>query len=125
MGSADGGHLAPTTLYEIVLESKGRDDLAVDLDTVHDNPKDVIRVREVLVARGAVVSHITRNGVALDEAELSADLESYEISLSKEDDTKLRPTYRRGRGERADHGETSDGRQVPVWRPPNPEDRFD
>lgn len=125
MGSADGGHLETAAFYEIVLASNSPDGLAVGLDLAHDNPKDVIRVRDVLVARGATVFHITRNGAALDETELRGDLEAYEISQSKEGDTKLRPTYRPGRGEHADHGETRNGKQVPVWRPPNPEDRFD
>ena len=125
MGSADAGHLAPVTCYEIVIESGGVESVAVDLDLTHDNPEDAIRVRDVLIARGATVSGITRDGVRLNDAELRADLESYKIAVSKDTDTQLQPTYRRGRGGGADQGETRAGKQVPVWRPPNPEDRFD
>lgn len=123
MGSAEAAHVEPATVYEIVLNSDRAGELIVEM--VHDNPEDVIRVHELLIARGVDVSHITRNSVRLDVAELRRDLESYKIKVSNEADTKLRPAYRPGKGSSADYGETGAGRQALVWRPLNPEDRFD
>jgi len=69
---------------------------------------------------------ILRDGVEITESQLRADIESWEIQKTMEESTRLPSTYRRGWGTQHDDiAQTADGDTARVWKPPNPDDRFE
>lgn len=98
-----------------------------DVDGIYDNPKSAKVDLEYLRRSFPWVDFaILRDGTKLTEAQLVADIESYEIQAFIEDETKLPATYRRGLGHRTDDVATGpDETPVKVWGPENPEDRHE
>ncbi|OFW11267.1 MAG: hypothetical protein A3G20_08400 [Acidobacteria bacterium RIFCSPLOWO2_12_FULL_59_11] len=111
-------------IYEIVVRSQKV--VPSDLDLLHDNPLSAQAVCEALRERfGEVDLAILRDGVELTTADLAEDIKSYEIRTAMEEDCRLPPTYRRGRGDERDVALGPGGEPTGVWRPPNPEDDYD
>jgi len=98
-----------------------------DLDLIYDNPKSAKSELDYLLKKlpeAALV--ILRDGIEVSEAELNADIKSYEIQSVREAAARIPATYRRGRGSESDDVATGlDGKPTKVWAPDNPEDRYD
>lgn len=98
-----------------------------DIDGVYDNPKsansDLRHLRRKFPGKNF---DILRDGLKLTDAELDADIKSFEIQAVIEKSTQLPATYRPGRGTESDDVATGiDGNPVNVRGPDNPEDRYD
>lgn len=120
--SVDSGNLEECPRYEIILKPGIE---CPDVELVHDDPESVLAVRDSLYSRGHVSSHITRDGVIITDVELERDVASYRIRVNRQSESKLLANFRSGRTSLSDHAESSSGERVPVWRPTNPDDRFD
>jgi hypothetical protein len=98
-----------------------------DVDGIYDNPKSAKVDLEYLRKTFPWADFaILRNGTKLTEAELVADIESYEIQAFVEAETKLPATYRHGLGHRTDDIAIGPNENpVKVWGPENPEDRHE
>jgi hypothetical protein len=95
-----------------------------DVEGIYDNPKSAKSVLAYLRMefRGKQFD-ILRDGVKITDAELDADIESFDIQAVREESARLPGNYRRGWGtERDDLAIGPDGRPAKVWAPPNPED---
>jgi hypothetical protein len=109
-------------IYELVL----KEDLQVSDDLLfHENPRTAsnacLALREQF---GKVSIVVKRDKVEISEAQLSSDLDSYEIQRVREEETQLPSTYRLGRGGDSDLALGADGNRHGVWKPKNPEDEF-
>jgi hypothetical protein len=97
-----------------------------DLELIHDNPQSA---KEALLELQTYFPNaqfpILRDGTQLGSNELDADIESYEIGLTREGSCQLPTTYRRGWSNTTDEiAKGPDGNPTKVWDPENPEDRF-
>ena len=102
-------------------------DIPSDIDLVYDNPKSAKIDLEYLRTRLPGVEFVVfKDHKELTEAQLDADVRSFEIQSVREEATRIPPTYRRGRGvESEDVAIGVDGKPAKVWAPDNPEDRFE
>ena len=112
-------------VYEIQVPPKT--DIPSDIELVYDNAKSANIDLEHLRRRHPGVKFVVlKDGKELTEAQLDADVKSFEIQSIREKATRIPPTYRRGRGvESDDVGIGADGKPVKVWAPDIPEDRFE
>jgi len=110
-------------VYEIFVPSEILDDGQVD--RVYDNPAAARRAAEELRTRLGVDLFVLRDGIPITQDGLDVDERSYEIHEVIDEDSQLRPNYRPGWGNWADYAVDADGETKKVWKPENPEDRFE
>jgi hypothetical protein len=107
-------------LYEIIIA-----DTAIDpgVELVHDDRRAAVVVFESMRETfGSDAVAILREGAQITAAQLTSDIETFEIEQVIEQDT-LRPSgYRDGRGGDSDLAFGTDGYAHAVHKPPNPED---
>lgn len=111
-------------VYEIQVHS-GPDVLS-DPDDLHDNPRSAKQEFEYFrrqFPKAQLV--ILRDDLIITEAQLDADVTSFEIDTVREATSEVPSTYRHGRGTESDDVAISVDGPVKVWGPDNPEDRFD
>jgi hypothetical protein len=113
----------------VIYEIRTAPSIAIDstLDLVHDNPKSAKALLDYLRKEFPLVDlTILRDGAVLTDAELDAEMKSYDIQCTMQDASRLPSTYRHGRGSHTDDVATgADGNPAKVWGPENPEDRYE
>ncbi len=110
-------------VYEIT--GLSHDEVPPDDDLSYDNPHSARSALEYLRKKfpGKNLG-ILRDGVKFTDTELDAEISSCDIEAIREESTRLPGTYRRGWGT-DDVAIGPDGEPTTVWRPKNPDDRFE
>ena len=113
-------------VYQIRLRSDISVPIGFDLrKETFDNPCKVQKViKHIKKCDPKIDFVIVRDGKQITKKDLDYDLKSYEIQTAREEDTLLRPGFREGYGTQSDFSEGPDG-VTKVWKPPNPEDKYD
>src|SRR6266850_735862 len=98
-----------------------------EAELVHDNPvsaKDSYQYLGVMFSNCCLI--LLRDGKQITEAELESDIQSWEIRSVMADESRLPSTFRHAwPTHSADVATGPNGETVRVWRPENPEDRFE
>ncbi|MGZ5436763.1 MAG: hypothetical protein ACXWID_04295 [Pyrinomonadaceae bacterium] len=109
--------------YEVLLNESS--DAVANVESF-DNPCEAQDAFQSLCERfGSGAITLMRDNCPITEAQLAADIESYEIQMVREAATQLPSTYRHARGRDGDLGIGTDGYPHLVDKPPNPEDNYE